>query len=255
MLLIWAAASLGVRTCGAQTLNVNFISPSTVGVSSSNYTATGVTVNATLGFAPSPGTSLTVVSNTGMAFITGTFNNLAQGQLVPLTYLGATYYFVANYFGGTGNDMVLQWADTEPFAWGFNADGELGDGTEANRATPVPVDTTGVLAGKTVVALSAGNFHSLALCSDGSVVAWGFDASGELGDGTTSGGPAPLAVTTSGVLAGKKRNRHLRRAIGQPGHLLRRHAGLPGATIPSESSAITASPTARYRCWWIGMGR
>ena len=32
--------------------------------------------------------------------------NLAQGQRVDLTYGGLVYSFVANYFGGTGNDLV-----------------------------------------------------------------------------------------------------------------------------------------------------
>ena len=54
---------------------------------------------------------------------------------------------------------------------------------------PVAVNTgSGVSAlyGKTVVAIAAGSSHSLALCSDGTVAAWGYNAYGQLGDNTTN---------------------------------------------------------------------
>jgi alpha-tubulin suppressor-like RCC1 family protein len=41
--------------------------------------------------------------------------------------------------------------------------------------------------GTTVTAISAGSQDSLALLSDGTVMAWGYNADGELGDGSTSG--------------------------------------------------------------------
>lgn len=65
------------------------------------------------------------------------------------------------------------------WAWGSNANGQLGDGTSAARPTPIVVPG---LAG--VVALAAGADHSLALTADGTVWAWGRNASGALGDGT-----------------------------------------------------------------------
>src|SRR5438132_3054579 len=54
-----------------------------------------------------------VVQNTGPGIIRGNFSNLAQGQTVALTYSGVTYYFVANYDGGGGNDLVLLWTNPE----------------------------------------------------------------------------------------------------------------------------------------------
>ena len=41
----------------------------------------GNTVNFTLNFAPATGTDLTVVKNTGLSFIVGTFDNLTNGRL------------------------------------------------------------------------------------------------------------------------------------------------------------------------------
>jgi hypothetical protein len=72
-------------------------------------------VNITLNFAPAPGTQLMVVQNTGPGIIRGTFSNLAQGQTIALTYAGLTHYFVANYHGGNGNDLVLLWTTGDQF--------------------------------------------------------------------------------------------------------------------------------------------
>ena len=74
----------------------------------SYYTASGTTASFSLNFAPVTGTNLRVVNNTGPGFIQGTFSNLSQGQTVALSYGGLTYNFIANYYGGSGNDLVLQ---------------------------------------------------------------------------------------------------------------------------------------------------
>jgi hypothetical protein len=91
----------------AATVDATWNSATDVPVTTSSYTATGNTVNFALNFTPATGTNLTVVNNTGLPFISGTFDNLAQGQAVSLSYGGVTYNFVAHYYGGTGNDLVL----------------------------------------------------------------------------------------------------------------------------------------------------
>jgi hypothetical protein len=76
---------------------------------SDGYIATGSSIALALGYAPTSGTVLTVVDNTGVGPIQGTFSNLAQGQSVNLSYGGQTYGFVANYNGGSnGLSLVLQ---------------------------------------------------------------------------------------------------------------------------------------------------
>ena len=166
-------------------------------------TATGATVNFMLNFAPTTGTELMVVKTTGLGFINGTFSNLAQGQTVTLSYGGTDYPFVANYYGGTGNDLVLVWKAHRPLTWGWNTNGQLGNNSVIPSAVPTAVNTTGVLSGKTILAVAVGGSHNLALCSDGTVAAWGSNSSGQLGNSSTTNSPVPVAVNLSGVLAGK----------------------------------------------------
>ena len=81
--------------------------------------------------------------------------------------------------------------DGTVWAWGLNADGELGDGT-ALSVSNRPVQVTS-LSG--VVAIAAGAYHSMALKSDGTVWAWGFNVSGALGTGNTFSSNIPLQVS------------------------------------------------------------
>jgi alpha-tubulin suppressor-like RCC1 family protein len=88
-------------------------------------------------------------------------------------------------------------------AWGSNLDGELGDGAFGAAAeTPQAVqELTGVSA------ISAGGHHNLALLDDGTVMAWGFNLSGQLGDGSTTKTGLPGAVnglaSVDGIAAGE----------------------------------------------------
>ena len=114
-------------------MNAIYDSADNVPVAASSYTATGNTVDFTLNFAPSTGTDLMVVNNTGLDFIHGTFDNLTNGQAVTLSYAGTVYSFVANYYGGSGNDLVLAWAQKRLVAWGTDEFGQLGDNAQRDK--------------------------------------------------------------------------------------------------------------------------
>jgi alpha-tubulin suppressor-like RCC1 family protein len=77
------------------------------------------------------------------------------------------------------------------WVWGNNYYGQLGDGTNTNRNTPVPVSgLTGI-----ITAISAGVFNTVALKNDRTVLAWGLNSSGQLGDGTTTDSDTPVPVS------------------------------------------------------------
>ncbi|MDQ4062877.1 MAG: hypothetical protein M3122_03070, partial [Actinomycetota bacterium] len=94
-------------------------------------------------------------------------------------------------------------------AWGDNFLGQLGNGVplpypEDGRST-MPVEVSN-LEGAELKAISAGSSFSLALKNDGTVLAWGLNQDGELGDGTNTDSSTPVQVKDpndpSGYLSG-----------------------------------------------------
>jgi hypothetical protein len=90
---------------------------------------------------------------------------------------------------GANHSMALK-TDRTVWVWGDNTHGQLGDGTSgwpASQNLPIQVpdasDPSGYLSD--VIAIAAGNSHSMALKADGTLWAWGLNANGQLGDGTT----------------------------------------------------------------------
>lgn len=110
----------------------------------------------------------------------GWFNGSNSGSLLPVDVagLGAEAVGVGAGYGHTC--AVVGQGGLK--CWGFNSDGQLGNGSGGQFADSfVPVDVVG-LRGQ-VVAFSGGGWHSCALKTDNSVQCWGRNSSGQLGNG------------------------------------------------------------------------
>ena len=82
--------------------------------------------------------------------------------------------------------------------WGRNLNGQVGDNSNSPRLTPA--DVFGLTSG--VAAISAGAWHTCALMSGGYLKCWGYNSSGQLGNGDASGASqlAPVDVVGLGNL-------------------------------------------------------
>ncbi|NDD53597.1 RCC1 repeat-containing protein [bacterium] len=81
--------------------------------------------------------------------------------------------------------------DGTVWAWGLNANGQLGDGTNVDKNAPIQVPGL-----TNVKSVACGTQFSLALKNDGTVWAWGANSSGQLGDGTTVAKSSPFQIST-----------------------------------------------------------
>ena len=78
--------------------------------------------------------------------------------------------------------------------WGYNQNGQLGNGMTIKSTSPV--DVTGIDgATAQATAIAAGFAHSCALLTDKTVQCWGYNYSGQLGNGTTTQSTTPVAVS------------------------------------------------------------
>ena len=87
---------------------------------------------------------------------------------------------IVDFAAGGRHSLVLK-RDGTVWGWGANDQGQLGTGTTDQGPVMTPVQVSGLT---DVVAIVAGNIHSLALKKDGTVWAWGFNFYGELGNNT-----------------------------------------------------------------------
>ncbi len=218
-----------------------------VPVMTDGFTASGLPLGLTLGFAPAPGTVLTLVNNTGLTPISGTFNGLPNGAVVTATFGAQTYFFVINYAGGDGNDITLT-AVTQaitfpeipmklttdvPFTLGATASSALpvsytvvagnasasvtgntvtlsgtagvvtiqatqpGNGTTFGPAIPV-TRTFAVTTGAAFTQLSSSKTNStgftLGIRTGGTLWGWGYNGSGQLGNGTFTTATTPVQI-------------------------------------------------------------
>ena len=156
-----------------------------------------------------------------------TFASLTAGFLhtCGVTIAGAAYCWGANGYGqlgdytstssstpvavrGVGGGTALTFASLTAggqhtcgltsagaaYCWGYNGYGQLGDNTTTNRSTPVAVLGVGGGTALTFASLTAGDGFTCGVTSAGAAYCWGYNATGQLGDNTTTTRSTPVAV-------------------------------------------------------------
>ena len=78
-----------------------------------------------------------------------------------------------------------------------------------DRDAGIDIDFTvsergGILAGKAVTRIAAGGNHCFALCADGTLVAWGYNLYGQLGNNSTTHSTTPVLAITTALRSGEK---------------------------------------------------
>jgi hypothetical protein len=110
----------------------------------------------------------------------------------------------ASASGGERHTLAVR-SDGTLWAWGFNGNGQLGDGTTVSRYSPVQI-------GSAFAAVAAGASHSLGLHDNGELWAWGENYYGQLGDGTTTASASPVLIGSgfAAIAAGAQHSLALR---------------------------------------------
>ena len=110
--------------------------------------------------------------------------------LIPVTGVGGLIPVTGGTLISAGlGHTCMTYADGKVVCWGLNDSGQLGDGTNINRLSPVIVE--GVPA---VLNLTTGSKHTCVLTVDGEIWCWGENSSGQLGNGKTVNSSVPVKV-------------------------------------------------------------
>ncbi|KQQ31046.1 hypothetical protein ASF61_17625 [Duganella sp. Leaf126] len=116
-----------------------------------------------------------------------------------------------------GNQTIALKTDGNLYSWGRNLQGQLGDGSNSNRNTPV------IVAGSTGVwkQVAMGDSFAVAIRTDGTLWSWGYNLFGQLGQGDQVPRMVPTQVGTAKdwtyVAAGKSHVVALRTSTASSG--------------------------------------
>jgi alpha-tubulin suppressor-like RCC1 family protein len=116
-------------------------------------------------------------------------NNTVISQRTPVSVLGAVKTFCKVSVGGFHSLAIDK--NGRLWAWGNNSNGQLGNNTSANSVC-TPVSVLGAI--KTFCHIAGGNSQSVAIDKNGQAWGWGFNGSGQTGDGSATDRLTPVSV-------------------------------------------------------------
>ena len=174
----------------------------------------------------------------------GELGNAGHNSSTPVAVSGLSG--VTQVAGGEYHSLALR-SNGTVMAWGMNVYGQLGNGTIDTISTPHPTPTpVSGLAG--VMQVAAGQYHSLALRSNGTVMAWGADAHDQLGNGTgesNSSTPREVVELPLGVTQLSAGSSHSLALVGSSQALSVSFAGAGAGTV--AGSGILCLPACLHR--------
>ncbi len=104
---------------------------------------------------------------------------------------GTTWRQVAT---GSSHTAAIK-TDGTLWLWGVNPYGGLGDNTSVNKSSPVQT----VAAGTNWRQVACGTDHTAAVKTDGTLWAWGYNSTGQLGDNTSVNKSSPVQTIAGGT--------------------------------------------------------
>jgi alpha-tubulin suppressor-like RCC1 family protein len=93
-------------------------------------------------------------------------------------------------------------SNDKAYCWGRNDVGSLGNGTLTSSNIPTAVTQGAIPAGVAIRSLTANSLHTCTVGSDGKAYCWGYNSSGQLGNGTITQASSPVAVSQGAIPAG-----------------------------------------------------
>ena len=95
-------------------------------------------------------------------------------------------FFIAILADHDPSSLIFADSTSTFWTWGYNNHGQLGDGTITDKNTPTQEATGATSTASNWSAISAGDYYTVGLKSNGTLWAWGLNNHGQLGDGTTA---------------------------------------------------------------------
>jgi len=116
-------------------------------------------------------------------------NGTKNNSLSPVEVTGLDEKVIAGATGASHTCVITQ--KKGMMCWGYNDSGQLGDGTTVD--SDIPVGVVGLSEGVTAIALGNAG-HTCAVTSGGGLKCWGWNAAGQVGDGTKTNRSIPVVV-------------------------------------------------------------
>ena len=112
-----------------------------------------------------------------------------------------------------GYTVIAKDSEGKLYSWGYNYDGELGNGTTENSSMPICISDIqdSPLNGKNIVEVGFGHLNMSAIDNEGKLYKWGNNEGGQFGNGITENSSMPICI--SDMENSKLHNKKIKKCI------------------------------------------